>query len=373
MRDLGGVVVDHQKPCAGQLLDDRSGLTLVVSRNQLRERGPPSRVLRPLSELGEPEEHRAHQLLLVRSAALEDLVSGVSDRAPYTTRGSVSGRGENPTVPPDPRLEQGVREQWKAAGLTLDIREHRVDQTCLESEPRCPRRALDRSAKLVGIHRPQQELMLGQSRGEPRIAGAPPVEVRPQDDHGRYGGGLPQIDQRVDEASAALLVGAEGEHLLELIDDQERRRTGRERVRQLCLRVGAGVHHDDRAVSRPAERRDDPGAHERRFPAPGRTDHGDEAGVEQAVENGGHDRFPPEEHIAVVRLECHEAAIRARARASRNRQPRGDDRPHRCSGRRVRQLGKSELRGKATIHRFGGRTVDEDLARLGDPEEPAGA
>ena len=197
---------------------------------------------------------------------------------------TVAGSGQDPTVAASPRLVEGVREQREGAGLALDVGQHRVDQAGLESKPGRAGGALDRPAKLVGPHRAEQVLVLGQRGGEARMVGASSVEVRPEGDHDRGGARLPQVHQGVDEAGSARLVRTEREHLLELIDDQERGRAGGERTLQLRGRIRAGRHHHDGPFARSAERRNEPGTDEGRLPAPRRPDHGHEAAVEEPVD-----------------------------------------------------------------------------------------
>ena len=104
--------------------------------------------------------------------------------------------------------------------------------------------------------------MRGQRGGQARMLGASPVEVRAEGDHDGRGARLVQIHQGIEEATSDRFVRAECERLLELVDDEERRRTT-DRPCQLRLRVWARRHHRDGTLSSPAEGRDEPCADQR--------------------------------------------------------------------------------------------------------------
>ena len=97
---------------------------------------------------------------------------------------------------------------------------------------------LDRPAQLVAAHRPDQDLVGGDRRGEFGVLGAAPVEVgahREHDDRAPVGvGGA--LEQGVDERLALGLVATGDEDLLELVDEE----------------------HEPLAVGQPLERIGDP-------------------------------------------------------------------------------------------------------------------
>ena len=129
------------------------------------------------------------------TAAEEDLLGRVRDRPPHAAGRAVARSRQDPTVPAGPRLVERVGEQRERAGLAFDVGQHRVDQTGLESKPRRAGGTLDRPAKLVDLHRPEQVLVLGQRGGEARMLGAASVEVRAEGDHDRRGARLAQVQQ----------------------------------------------------------------------------------------------------------------------------------------------------------------------------------
>jgi hypothetical protein len=101
--DLGRLVAHDQEPGVCQPFDDRSRLlTALTLRNQLRQRDPPSGVLRRLAQLRESEEHLLHERLLLWAAAEEDLLGGVRDRPAHTPGREVARSGENTTLPASP-------------------------------------------------------------------------------------------------------------------------------------------------------------------------------------------------------------------------------------------------------------------------------
>ena len=146
---------------------------------------PPASVVRSLAELREPEEHLPHERPLPFAATCVDLLGRVCDRTLHASGRAVADERQDATVATRPRLVQSVREERERAGLALDVRQHGVDQACLESEPGCSGGALDRPAKLLGLHRAEQVLVLGHRGGEARMLRAASVEVRPQGDDER--------------------------------------------------------------------------------------------------------------------------------------------------------------------------------------------
>ena len=288
------------------------------------------------------------------------------DRPSHTAGGVVARAREHATVAASPRLVERVREQRERAGLAVDVGEHRVDEAGLEPKPRRPGRALDRPAKLVAAHRAEQALVLGERRREARMVGATPVEVGPERDHERRRVVSRRSSRASTKRARARFVRAQREDLLELVDDEQRGRAGCERTLELRGRIRAGRHQHDGPFARSAERRDEPGADERRLPAPRCSDHGHEAAVEKPLEDGRHDLLASEEEVAVLGSEGHQPAVGAGGGAGRDRQTGRDERP---AGGLVDALGEADLRRKPTVDRRGGRVVDQDLSPVGQLRE----
>ena len=142
-----------------------------------------------------------------------------------------------------------------------------------------------------------------------------------------------------------------------------------ERALELLERIRAGRHHPDPCVLS-AERRYEPCPDERRLPAPRRSDHGHEAAVIEALDDGGHDLLPSEVEVTVLGPERDQPPVGTALGERRSRQTVRDEAP---DGRRrpgVPHFRETDVGWKPAIERLGGRLVDEDLRRLGDPQQP---
>src|SRR5918996_6470288 len=83
-----------------------------------------------------------------------------------------------------------------------------------------PGRTLNRASELFLAHRADERLMILERRGEPWVRSAVTVEVGPQADE-HPGSPLGSIEQGVDESAPLLVVAAQREYLLELVDDEQ--------------------------------------------------------------------------------------------------------------------------------------------------------
>ena len=158
-------------------------------------------------------------------------------------------------------------------------------------------RLLDRPPKLFLGHRPDQRLPLLERGGEARSTGAVPVEVGAEHDHHASVPSAARSRSASTNAVRSLLVAAEREHLLELVDDEE---TGVARRGELGERARPGERITVRS-SRPGtllQRRHDAGAHERRLPASGRADDGQERLGLEARDEVVDELLAPEEELA---------------------------------------------------------------------------
>ena len=203
-----------------------------------------------------------------------------------------------------------VREERKGTGLTLDLGDEHVHEAALDAQSGGPRRLGDRAAKLVRRHRAEQDLVPRDGFGQPGVGGAASVEVRPQRD--RYG--LFAREQAVDEARAQLVVVAEREDLLELVDDQQPAGLGDR---------GALAGRDGLAR---AERGQHAGPQHRGLAAAGAADDRDEAPLAQAGDQGGGELLAAEEQLAIVALEGEQAGIGALGRRLRRANTRRGER-----------------------------------------------
>ena len=172
-----------------------------------------------------------------------------------------------------PEIEESRREEWKPAWLSRNFVHERVHECRLDDEarPRC--RPLDRPPQLARAHRPEQYVVLSNQIGELDVGRKTAEEVGPQREQDQHSTlGIPGlVDEHVDEGAPFTLEDAGGKELFELVD-RERKTIAAvqllERLRQLHRRPRAGPDQQDFAL----ERRQKPGAEERRLAAAGRPD-----------------------------------------------------------------------------------------------------
>ena len=109
-----------------------------------------------------------------------------------------------------------------------------------------------------------------------------------------------------------LLAGvlAQGDGLLELIDDEDRDRSRRRECGERVHRVDAGGdHHDTTAVA--LQRGRHAGSHQRRLAAARWADHGEHADRGQPIQTGLDLDVAPEEAVGVIDAVGHEPQVRA--------------------------------------------------------------
>ena len=68
----------------------------------------------------------------------------------------VAGHRQRPTLAPDPRLAQRVRQQRQGTGLALHLADEHLDEPRLQQQPVLPGRRLDRRSQVLVVHRAQQ-------------------------------------------------------------------------------------------------------------------------------------------------------------------------------------------------------------------------
>ena len=163
-------------------------------------------------------------------------------------------------------------QKRQPAGLPGDVADDRFDQSGFDHEPGALGRALDRAPQLLLVHGPDQRMAFLERGSEAGVGGAVAVEIGSQsDDHSRLA--LGTVEQHLDEGGALLLVPAEREDLLELVDDEERCLTA-----ALELLQGVDAGRNDRRVPRLAhdtlQRRHQARPHERGLAASRRPHHG---------------------------------------------------------------------------------------------------
>ncbi len=111
------------------------------SRSQLGERHAPAGVLGALAELGEPDEHRPGEPLLLGIEVHVHRLRRPGDRPADAAALLVAGDGQLAVGPSLPGLEEGVRQQRQRPGLTGHVAEHQVGEARLEGQARDAGRA----------------------------------------------------------------------------------------------------------------------------------------------------------------------------------------------------------------------------------------
>jgi hypothetical protein len=151
------------------------------------------------------------------------------DRAAHATARPVAVVAQHAPVTRPPQLEQRRREQRQSPGLTDHVGHEGVGQPALDLEPRARGRLLDRPRQLVAMHRPNQGVATAQQLREARIGSEAAVEIGAQrHDYLRAPLGIARCRrQLLDERRALVLLLAQGEQLLQLVDRDDEPPTGR--------------------------------------------------------------------------------------------------------------------------------------------------
>jgi len=130
-------------------------------------------------------------------------------------------------MPPLPQFQQCVLQERHGPWLTPHLIENGGGQVGLKAQPDSPRLPLDRRAQFHRIHRGDQPLVRLHRRPQCGVWRALPPEVGPHRQHH-----WPLCGQRqhsVEEGHPQVLVSAESEDLLELVDDHHPRGVGQPR------------------------------------------------------------------------------------------------------------------------------------------------
>src|SRR5439155_9952205 len=288
VRNLDSPFADRDQSCIGQGAEDRVDVVaLLGTRRQLCDRDAAARVLGALAELRQPEEDVAGECLLVGCESLPILgFRRLRDRSLDAACLQVADQRQRAIAPSLPRLEQAVRQERQRARLADDVAQDPFDEPRFENEARALRRTLDRPSQLLLAHRPDERLMILERCRKSWVLGAATVKVGPQrDDDARSA--LGGLEQGVDERPPLVIVTAEREHLLELVNDEEARVSG---VGEFGERPSARGEEQrmKRAIAAPKFGHD-AGANERRFPTTRSADDRQERGVIEATEEVLHE------------------------------------------------------------------------------------
>jgi len=184
---------------------------------------------------------------LVGVQGLVELLGGAGQRVLDPADRVISRHGHDRALPMPPRLQQGMRDQRQHPRLSRGVSDKASDQRGFHPVPSLFGRAGDHPAQLVGHHRANEHLRVTQRGHQLWILTAVVKEVRPDAEH--HAGPAARVGhgdhQRVNEPGPLLLVTAQGEELLELVDDQHDAGLGRT--------VGGGLANSQMKVTRISE------------------------------------------------------------------------------------------------------------------------
>ena len=273
--DLGRALAERHQPRVGeplqQRLDDRRARPPPGTSSSIAH--APARVGDALAELGEPQEHAAHQLALVGRQRREHAVGRPGDRRRDAAALAVALDRERASVAPLPRGAQRVREQRQRARAR---RRRRAGPA---------RRARARAAGRPGAPAPRPRAR-ARRRSSPR---AGPGWRRPRGRAAAWAPSLPymsartpiatgpaQRQQRVDERPPA----AASSHSVNSSSNwstttSSAGSSGDVQIAVSCPGVSRRARVDAGDLARP-HRRDDAGAQHRRLAAPRGADDGEQ-------------------------------------------------------------------------------------------------
>src|SRR5262249_31000663 len=156
--ELAAALVDGDQAGRGQSLQHFAYSTGLGDRLELLQRDAAARVLRPLAGLCQPDGDRAGDSPPIGGERATGLGGWLRERAADPARSAVAVEGERACPTAMPRLEEGVLQERKHAGPPDDVREDRLDEAGLESEPDLLRRLLDHAPQPSLVERPEQNL-----------------------------------------------------------------------------------------------------------------------------------------------------------------------------------------------------------------------
>jgi hypothetical protein len=246
--DLDRVVVCGQEAAVDQDGEDVRDIRISV-QIEFRERGRATNRDSAISRHGEPQEDGPGDLLLLRRQAPERGLGQPRHRAADTTDLLVLREPERPAVPPLPKLEKRRRQDGQPARLVENSGHQRGGQVMLNPEPCGVRWQLDCPSDLVGCHGADEQVIVTKKLGQIAICRAAAIVVGADGDHDdRPEHGVARDRHKTpNEARALVLVLADREELLELVDDDQQAGAGWQTIQQ---RRGGTVPGDRSSADR---------------------------------------------------------------------------------------------------------------------------
>ncbi|OKI06205.1 hypothetical protein A6A06_37505 [Streptomyces sp. CB02923] len=159
-------------------------------------------------------------------------------------------QGQGPAAASAPGLQQRVRDQWQYAGLLAGLFDEAGGQRSSHDEPLGGCGFDDHLSQFVRGHRSDGQTGLPEERRQTAVFKAASVEVRSHAHrYAQAAAGAPGREEQVDEFPPLHRILAEGEYLLELVDDQPGISLSFGRGESLLMvvhRPGAGSRDPDR-------------------------------------------------------------------------------------------------------------------------------
>ena len=263
-------------------------------------------------------------------------------------------------------------QQRERPGLTGHLAHGELDQPRLEAQSGEVGGLHDRPLEFVAGHCPEKELVGGDRAGELRMSAEASVHVGTHPEHDRAA----DRQQRVDEREPQIGVVAEGEQLLELVDNDQLGgvvldvKVGSRPGREQACRADSG----DLARQRGG---DDAGPQDGRLSAPGGADDRQEPSGSHSPDELGYHLFAAEEQVAVLGLEGDQPPVRALGRGHRCRHPGALECVNTLGRRHPLKTMRAEIHQRAAGRQMpgdqvGGHRGEQDLPAVCLAAQPGG-
>ena len=224
------VVVERQQPRAvvgGQHRIDQRFRARVAGpwrhkRLQLGTPRPAAGIFNTLAQRDQAQKHLARSRLAIGVKRQKRIFGAARQRAKHPADCQVRVARQHAAAAPLEQLGKRVLQQRQRAGLLANIGHDRGGQLGIDQRTSALGRGADRAAQLVGRER-QGHLGAGtHQRAEAGHEQRPVVEIGPQrDDHAQPAlGAVYRVVERLQEARAHCLVGAERKGFFKLVDEQ---------------------------------------------------------------------------------------------------------------------------------------------------------
>ena len=252
VRQLDVVPVERDEPDRGQPLEQ---LRRARQVGQLVAAHPPLGVLGAVAERAQAQEELLGDGLAGGIQPGDDVLRGPGQRVAQPAGRLVAAEGQRRAAPAPPGLQQHVGQQRQRARLVRADRDQLGDERGLHPQPGLLGRLGDDVAQLLLVERADEDLRVAQRGDELGVARAVAVEVGPHAEHDAGPAGLGaarrSTSASISQARSAG-VRAEGEDLLELVDDEHEVARSLRRVGQRLAHAQVQVRRVGRELGAPA-------------------------------------------------------------------------------------------------------------------------